>query len=337
MARPRDPRRYRKVYVRIWADETFNALSAAKPNAQTLWFYLLTGPHTNVIPGLFTAGEAAMAERLRWPLRDFRRCFAEIAEQQMARADWARHLVWLPKAVHYNVPENPNVAKSWRTAMAEIPECALQREAEAFLDEFLGSLSKGLQDAFRKGSPKGYGKGFEKGLGNQEQEQEQEQDPQTHTDTDRVIPATALRVHAPRVSPHSKPSNLINGAEQRGHGTHAWCSLSAGRGGLCVPASLHREFIDKLAASHDAVADLVAWYPTVVARYLGVNVGDDVFRFWRNEFAAWVGVKTSAPTRLPAALADHSTDWVDECARVCDSRCGSRYVHVLAMQGAREA
>ena len=28
------------------------------PNAQTLWIYLLTGPHTNDISGFFTAGEA---------------------------------------------------------------------------------------------------------------------------------------------------------------------------------------------------------------------------------------------------------------------------------------
>jgi hypothetical protein len=253
-----------------------------------------------VIPGLFTEGEAAMAERLRWPLKDFRRCFQEIEQGQMARADWARQLVWLPNAVRYNVPENPNVAKSWRTAMDEIPECALQREAEAFLDGFLGTLSKAFQEAFRKGSGKPFPKPLPKGLGNQEQEQEQEQERETYTEDDRDIPATP--VTPPRVSPHSRPGNLINGAEMRRHGTHAWCSWPD-RDGLCVPAFLHAEFIGKLARP-DADLHLRAWYPTVVASYAGIAVGDDAIRFWRHAFAAWVGSVTTAVTPATAAVPD---------------------------------
>jgi hypothetical protein len=89
-------------------------------------------------------------------------------------------------------------------------------------------------------------------------------------------------------SPHSRSGNLINGAEQRRHGTHAWCSLSAGRDGLCVPAALHRELIGRLGRD-TAAADLRAWYPTVVTRYAGQPVTEDAFPFWRREFAAWLG------------------------------------------------
>lgn len=85
---------------------------------------------------------------------------------------------------------------------------------------------------------------------------------------------------------------LINGAEIRRHGMHAWCSDR----GLCVPMGLHTEFKARLGAD-DAHVRLKAWYPTVVAKYAGQPVGDDLFAFWRNEFAAWVGTVT-APVAL---------------------------------------
>lgn len=91
------------------------------------------------------------------------------------------------------------------------------------------------------------------------------------------------------VNPHSKPTNLVNGAAIREHGTHAWCSP---REGFCVRASQHREFLGKSGRSDE---ELRAWYAGTVERYTGVGVGEDSFTFWRNEFAAWVGVATSPP------------------------------------------
>jgi hypothetical protein len=62
---------------------------------------------------------------------------------------------------------------------------------------------------------------------------------------------------------------------------------------LCVPAFLQRELAGKLGGE-DAGTRLLAWYPTVVAKFDGQAVGDDSIRFWRNEFAAWVGTVTRA-------------------------------------------
>lgn len=125
--------RHRKIDVRMWGDERFVALSSPKPNAQTLWVFLLTGPQTTAAPGLFSAGEAALAEMLDWPLPAFRKCFREIEVREMAKADWRARVVWIPKAVLYNPAENPNTVKAWRRAIAEIPECALRDEAAAVL------------------------------------------------------------------------------------------------------------------------------------------------------------------------------------------------------------
>lgn len=94
-------------------------------------------------------------------------------------------------------------------------------------------------------------------------------------------------------NPHGKSTNLVNGPELRRHGSHAWCSWPA-RDGLCVPVSLHREFVGKLGRV-GADLELQDWYPTVLARFEGQAIGDDGFDFWRNQFADWVGTVTSKP------------------------------------------
>ena len=138
--------RHRKIDVKMWGDEKFVALSRPKPNAQTLWVFLLTGPQTTAAPGLFSAGEAALAEALDWPLPAFRKCFQEISSREMARADWRARVVWIPKAVVYNPAENQNTVKAWRKAIAEIPECALRDEAEVAL-----KAASGFPEVFELG------------------------------------------------------------------------------------------------------------------------------------------------------------------------------------------
>lgn len=94
----------------------------------------------------------------------------------------------------------------------------------------------------------------------------------------------------PGQNPHHKPTNLVNGAEQRRHGQHAWCDTERG---LCVPYGLHDEF-KKRAGKSDA--ELKAWYATTIQSVAGVAVGDGLYDFWKNHFAAWVGTVTRKPT-----------------------------------------
>jgi hypothetical protein len=176
-----EKRRYRKISVRIWGDERFRSLSKPKPNAQTLWIYLLTGPHTNTIPGLFVSGEGSLSEALEWPLTGFRRCFTELTNCGMALGDWPHRVVWLPKAVNHNRPENPNVVKSWRTAMDEIPECHLKMVAGTALKQFI----EGLGEGFAKGLGEGWPSLNFEPLANQEQEQEQEQKQEQEQEQER--------------------------------------------------------------------------------------------------------------------------------------------------------
>lgn len=175
--------RYRKIEVRTWSDEKFRALSSVQPSGQGLWFFLLTGPHTGPIPGLFRAGRAAMAEELGWPLEAFDKAFREVSEQGMAKADFVARLMWLPNAIKHNKPESPNVVKSWAPEFDLLPECPLKLEALEAIKTFVCALGPGFSGAFigafesrgelpGKASGKPLGKPSGKTMPNQEQEQE---------------------------------------------------------------------------------------------------------------------------------------------------------------------
>ena len=174
--------RYRKIEVKTWTDERFRDLSPIQPSGQGLWFFLLTGPHTGPIPGLFRAGRAAMAEELDWDIEAFDKAFQEVSQKGMAKADFKSRLVWLPNALKHNKPESPNVVRSWRVELDLLPECGLKNEAIARIREALESIGQPYVQAFdevlcggsKKPSGKPSGKPSTKAMPNQEQEQEQE-------------------------------------------------------------------------------------------------------------------------------------------------------------------
>ncbi|CAJ0699250.1 conserved phage C-terminal domain-containing protein [Ralstonia wenshanensis] len=167
--------RYRKIEVRMWGDEKFRALSPMQPSGQALWVFLLTGPHTGPIPGLFRAGRAALAEELEWQQEAFDEAFQEVFQQGMVKADWKAKVVWVPNAIKCNKPESPNVVKSWAAEWAMIPECGLKQEAFDALKASIGALGEAYGKAFTEAIGKAFVMPSQKACRNQEQEQEQEQ------------------------------------------------------------------------------------------------------------------------------------------------------------------
>lgn len=175
---------YRKVAVRIWADERFRKLSPMPPCGQSLWLFLLTCPFTGPMPGIFRAGPAAMAEELGWTLEAFTQAFDEASAQGMVKADFKARLVWLPKAIEYNRPESPNVVRHWASQYSLLPECPLLDEAIASIRAYVCAMGEGFSKAFSDGFgeastkahtqdypqgqpealPEGFQKGFDKGL-----------------------------------------------------------------------------------------------------------------------------------------------------------------------------
>jgi hypothetical protein len=142
--------RYRNLKVCTWTDEKVRDLSPIPACGQGLWIYLLTGPMTGPIPGLFRAGRAALIEELGWESDDFDRTFQELVDRGMARADFKARLIWLPNGFRHNPPANPNVVKSWRSELAIIPECQLKQDAIVALLKVLAQQGANYVDALRQ-------------------------------------------------------------------------------------------------------------------------------------------------------------------------------------------
>jgi hypothetical protein len=145
-------RRYRNVECGMWDSADFLALSSpSKPNGQHLWQFLLTGPQTGIVPGLYCFSVAEAAERFRWPLAGTSKCFMEILDRQMAIFDEKTRVIWLPKGMNgRNLPASPNVVRSWRSAWKELPSCNLKTRAAWVLLEKLEAFGEGFAKAFRE-------------------------------------------------------------------------------------------------------------------------------------------------------------------------------------------
>ena len=146
--------RYRKIDVKMWGDEKFCSLSKPQPNGQSLWQYLLTGPHSTGCPGIFRAGEMGLCENLNWPIKAFRKAFNELLEKDMVRADWKAKVIVISNVLRYDEPQSPNVIKKWGKDFDEIPECDLKVEYYHTIKEFIKTLgetfNKAFQQAFRE-------------------------------------------------------------------------------------------------------------------------------------------------------------------------------------------
>lgn len=173
---------YRRVSVRMYGDEKFMRLSPLLPSGQALWMYLLTGPHTGPVPGVFVIGHAALAEALGWREEAFAKAFAEVFNEGLVEFDAKTRLWFIPKAIHHNMPPNPNVVLSWRATWPLLPESPLRDRIYEALDDALSSMSVPLGKAFQdacgkpllKGSVKASGKALAKASGNGMPKQEQE-------------------------------------------------------------------------------------------------------------------------------------------------------------------
>jgi hypothetical protein len=165
---------WRRVDERMWGDAKFLALSSLPPSGQSLWLYLLTGPHHDGIPGLFRIGRRGLAEALGWDQKTFDACWKEIVEAEMAVADWDRRVILIPKALAYNAPENPNTVKAWLTRLDGFPECDL-------VSRWYWDLVKLLRDNERESwlsnsSGNRYGNGLANGSGNRKRKRKRKRE-----------------------------------------------------------------------------------------------------------------------------------------------------------------
>lgn len=166
---------YRKVPTRLWlADERFRSLSGARPNGQTLFLYLITGPHTTLIPGLWVFSPSEAADFLRWPRPGIQKALRELAGQGLAELDSTSCVIWVPTVFEIDRPPNPKVVMGWRRYWTQIPACDLKKRASACFETWLSGMGDSYLDAFRNVLRDDIPNGIGKSLGNQEQYREQQ-------------------------------------------------------------------------------------------------------------------------------------------------------------------
>lgn len=115
---------YRKINPLMWDDDAFLDLSSHE--VRLLWCYLLTGPQTTPLPGLFIATPGALAEGLRMVPETVAEGLAELSRKGRIQVDDRRRLIRVVNAPRYNPPENGNVLRSWWALYKTITDCPIK-------------------------------------------------------------------------------------------------------------------------------------------------------------------------------------------------------------------
>lgn len=138
-------RRYRKISVCIWNDAKFMALSN---DAKLIVFFMLTHPALTQI-GALRANVPGLAYELGMEFEAFKKGFEEVLKQGIVKHD-GKLLFWFPNFLKYNLPESPNVVKSWRYGFNELPESDLKTDILIGVKSLVDGLSQGFREAFTK-------------------------------------------------------------------------------------------------------------------------------------------------------------------------------------------
>ncbi len=134
---------YRKIDIRIWLDQKFNALSS---DSQFVFLYLLTHPQLTAL-GAMRSTVPGLSAELDWPLDRFEVAFEALCQQELVAIDKKACFVWAMNFLKYNPPESPNVVKSWEVCLGYLPECNLKNNLIQRTRAFLASLSTAFQEA----------------------------------------------------------------------------------------------------------------------------------------------------------------------------------------------
>jgi hypothetical protein len=266
-----------------------------------------------VLPGVFVAGRAAMAEALGWAQRDFDAASTETQDAGMAVYDSKTHLWFLPKALAHNPPASPNVVRSWRACLAILPECQLRerivrelraelaQESGAWIEAFDEAL--GLVPPMRSPNPSGKAspmplvkaspKTLVKPSPNQEQEQEQEQQQQS------VPPSLRSGVPPQHSSAISAPAGASSTAQAQSTATPAIeepkVKAPAKGKKLGIPPCPYDEIVK---AYHEALPEL----PSV--RVMDAQRESAIKRTW-----SWVFMSKKTDGTPRATTSDEAIAW----------------------------
>lgn len=139
--------KYRKIETELWGDEKFRNLSK---DAQYLFFYLLTSPHSNSLgifklPQFYVAGDTKLLpERLP-------ELFAELFAIQLVEYDEKTSVVWIKNFLRHNPIQNQNQAKYAEKCIKNTPKNPYSVMVSKLLPKpFHKRLAELLRERFRE-------------------------------------------------------------------------------------------------------------------------------------------------------------------------------------------
>lgn len=152
--------RYRNIHCVIWNDDKFPFVS---DDCQLVFFHLMTTPLSTPF-GLFKASLSALAAEKRWSEERYTKGYREGYAKGFLKYDEKHLLMYLPKFLKYNPPDNPNVLTSWFWIYNELPDSPLKDEFNQALKELVEGYGKGFRERYTKLFGKGIGNGIGNGI-----------------------------------------------------------------------------------------------------------------------------------------------------------------------------
>lgn len=128
--------RYQKIHSQIWQDEKFSGLSL---NAQLLFLYILTSPHSNAL-GVYVLPLGYIEGDLKWPKKTLSKAFGELLK--MGSIKYNSPVILIKNHLRYNPIDslNKNQLKNIVKIISQLPRNPLVLELEPLVKPFLNGL-----------------------------------------------------------------------------------------------------------------------------------------------------------------------------------------------------
>jgi len=152
--------KYRKISPSIWNDAKFRRLS---DNGKLVFLFILTHPAMTAI-GAMRGTIPGLAAEIGWTPEAFREAFGEAFREGLISVDEKASFLACPNFVKHNLPESPNVVRSWRDVLLLVPECEARVLHMVRMKSHLEALHEGFAKAFAEAFPEALGEALPKAL-----------------------------------------------------------------------------------------------------------------------------------------------------------------------------
>ncbi len=135
---------YHRVASKFWSDEKTIAWD---DDTRLLGLYLLTCEHRTV-EGLFRLPKAYICGDLQWLPERLPKPFGQLLADGFVMYDETTSVMFLPNALQYQKPANPNMVKAAVKAVAALPRSALDQHFYATAERLCKPLAERLPERF---------------------------------------------------------------------------------------------------------------------------------------------------------------------------------------------